>query len=82
MAELFAREAWKAHDDLSAAVDSDTMYAAAHDLKSMAATMGLTALRDLAAAIELACRESRMDEAAALARRVRPTLEQAVAALG
>jgi signal transduction histidine kinase/ActR/RegA family two-component response regulator len=81
LAELFIREAWKAHDILQDATDPETLYTAAHDLKSMAGTLGLAGLRDHAAAIEAACRESRMDDAAALARKLRPTLEQAVAAL-
>lgn len=81
MVDLFIREAWKSHDALMAADTPEAMAAAAHDLKSMAGTMGLRTLQSLADAIEQACRQGRHHDALPLARDLRPALERAVAQL-
>jgi signal transduction histidine kinase/DNA-binding NarL/FixJ family response regulator/HPt (histidine-containing phosphotransfer) domain-containing protein len=62
-----------------ARADLGEMRAAAHALTGMAANLGLTALAELTGAIEEACRQGRIGEAAALTGRVQTGLERALA---
>jgi CheY-like chemotaxis protein/HPt (histidine-containing phosphotransfer) domain-containing protein len=64
-----------------ARADLGEMRAAAHALTGMAANLGLTALAELTGAIEEACRQGRIGEAAALTGRVQTGLERALAEL-
>jgi signal transduction histidine kinase/FixJ family two-component response regulator/HPt (histidine-containing phosphotransfer) domain-containing protein len=65
----------RAHDDLA------EMRAAAHALTGMAANLGLTALAELTAAIEEACRHGRAGEVGSLCDRLDASLDQALTEL-
>src|SRR5262249_5262681 len=63
------------------ATDLPQMQAAAHALSGMAANLGLTALAELAGAIEDACRGGRSGEAQSLSERLDASFEDAVTRL-
>jgi PAS domain S-box-containing protein len=84
LARLFAREARGALAGLRAAMaerDGADVARAAHGLKGSASTLGAMEVSDLAARLERAGREGRLDDAAELLGRLAPAVEAASEAL-
>jgi PAS domain S-box-containing protein len=84
LARLFARESQAALAGLRAAMaerDGADVARAAHGLKGSASTLGAGRVSDLAAQIERAGREGRVDDASALLERLVPAVDSASAAL-
>ncbi|GEM_PF-1111244 len=75
---VFEDSALQACQLIAEASDLTAIRMAAHDLKSMAATFGCTALRTLAEAIEMASREGRTEEVHILAAGLPTRLAQAL----
>jgi PAS domain S-box-containing protein len=84
LARLFARESQAALAGLRAALaerDGADVAHAAHGLKGSASTLGALRVSDLAAQIERAGRDGRVDDAAGLLERLAPAVDRASEAL-
>jgi len=84
LARLFAQEARGALAGLRAALaeqDGTDVARAAHGLKGSSSTLGASLVAALAADVERAGREGRLDDAAALMERLAPAIDEASDAL-